>query len=838
MTKSTQTYTYHAGEKLFLKKRPDQMVVRALPDVLEKAGIHSLERVSSASSRVNGITPEKLDELMGRARGLAVTHHAYEVADSEDDFLITDRIFVTFIPSATLDQISTLAGKYGLITKARYSHHDFLFQLTNATGMNPVKLIVKLTEDELLVKRAEHDLNLLVKTQALPLPTDPYYSRQWHLHTDFISDEFDPIASSRCQSAWKLLDGYGSADVVVGFTDDGCQLDHVDFDSEQKFSGWGYFQGDSLITNRDIGATPDAMYQPGSNHGTSVAGVIAAELDAELTVGAAPGCQLFPVKWESDGPSLYISTGKFYTALQYLSDKVDILSNSWGSTPSSYWPSYVTEYIKTLAKDGGRRGKGIVFLWAAGNENCPISYDGDIDVPYSDGWSSGVNGWYWSGVRTSRKFRNDLVGLDGVMHIAALASTGKRSHYSNYGSGISLCAPSSNSHSYYRLEVKGLGITTTTGPSTDSSSPVTQSFGGTSSAAPLVAGVAALVISANPSLSGQAVISLLKRTASKQLDMSGYPRTPAASYDPEPDWDVSPVAPFGQGDFQEVGSDDGSWSPWFGYGNVDAFGAVQAALGESKGTVETDDYLFESSPNKKIPDENTTGILDTIDVDKNGRLESIQVHLDITHTWVGDLEIRLTAPDGNSVLLHNRAGANQQNIQQSYDFNNLAVLVSFKGSSINGRWTLQVRDLAGQDVGQLNLWSLKFQVGVATMLSVFKEDTNSSKIPDNQLEGITRTVVINEKVTIKTISIAVDITHPWIGDLVVKLIAPTQDEFILHNRSGRGQDNLKKEWSIENYTELGLLVGQEAKGEWQLNVADYAGRDIGKLNRWSITVSG
>jgi len=62
MTKSTQTYTYHAGEKLMLKKKPDQMVVRALPDVLEKAGIHSLERVSSASSRVSGIAHEKLDQ--------------------------------------------------------------------------------------------------------------------------------------------------------------------------------------------------------------------------------------------------------------------------------------------------------------------------------------------------------------------------------------------------------------------------------------------------------------------------------------------------------------------------------------------------------------------------------------------------------------------------------------------------------------------------------------------------------------------------------------------------------------------------------------------------------
>ena len=77
------------------------------------------------------------------------------------------------------------------------------------------------------------------------------------------------------------------------------------------------------------------------------------------------------------------------------------------------------------------------------------------------------------------------------MHIAALASNSQRSHYSNYGTGIALCAPTNNGHRFLRLNVTGLGITTTTG----ASGGVTTQFGGTSSAAPLVAGIAALVIS-------------------------------------------------------------------------------------------------------------------------------------------------------------------------------------------------------------------------------------------------------------------------------------------------------------------------------------------------------
>ena len=60
--------------------------------------------------------------------------------------------------------------------------------------------------------------------------------------------------------------------------------------------------------------------------------------------------------------------------------------------------------------------------------------------------------------------------------------------------------------------------------------------------------------------------------------MEGYPRTPPASYDKDPSWDVSPIAPFDKGDFIDTGDPDGTWSPWFGHGRVDARAAVEEAL--------------------------------------------------------------------------------------------------------------------------------------------------------------------------------------------------------------------------------------------------------------------
>jgi subtilisin family serine protease len=90
------------------------------------------------------------------------------------------------------------------------------------------------------------------------------------------------------------------------------------------------------------------MYKPGANHGTACCGVIAGEVDAQLTVGAAPGCRLLPIQWESSGPSLFISDSKLLTVLDYIADKADVMSNSWGGVPTSLWALPVISRIKVI----------------------------------------------------------------------------------------------------------------------------------------------------------------------------------------------------------------------------------------------------------------------------------------------------------------------------------------------------------------------------------------------------------------------------------------------------------------------------------------------------------
>ncbi len=819
-------YTYRDGKRVPLVKRPDQFVVRTSPQAAADAGLTVLEKVSPHSTRVTAAAPD-LESAMERARAIAPTHHAYDVADTGTEFLITDRVIVTFKTAPSEAELALFTARHALVALQKYSEREFLFQLTNHTGMNPVKLVVQLNEQEPMVERADHDLNMRVFRRQVTLPTDPAYAREWHLHTHFTDTAVDPRSSSRCEGAWQALGHFGSADVVVGITDDGCRLDHGDFNSPDKFASWGYFEGNRLVTRDAPDADPAKMYQPGANHGTACAGVVAAQVDAALTVGAAPRCRLLPIKWESSGPSLAISDSKFLAALTFMADKVDVISNSWGNSPDMNFSTAVLNRMRQLSETGGRRGRGIVFLFAAGNENCPIQHTGDLDIPFTDGWNDNLTAWI--GVQTSRTFDHNLTTIPGVVHVAALASHAQRSHYSNYGTDIGIAAPSNNVHEYRRLPVTGLGITTARGTQINS---ITDTFGGTSSATPLVAGIAALVISANPGLTALEVIGLLKQTAAKDLDTNAYPRTPATNFDPDPTWDISPAGPFASGAFQNINSPDGTWSPWFGHGRVDAQAAVAEALRRLTPTQQG--VRRASAPALSIPDNVAAGVRDSITFSEAGRVASIRVSVAIKHSFVGDLMVTLLSPSGRSVRLHNRAGGSTSNISRTYDISDTPALGALVGEVLTGQWTLAVADVAPADVGRLEQWEVDVRLGEAGTVEL--DDAPGMSIPDNDAIGIERTLAVMATGVVRDVTVGVDITHTYIGDLEVSLISPAGTTVPLHQRAGEGTDNLLATFTAPNVPTLGTLRGQPMQGAWRLKVADRDRLDTGKLNRWSLRI--
>jgi hypothetical protein len=104
---------------------------------------------------------------------------------------------------------------------------------------------------------------------------------------------------------------------------------------------------------------------------------------------------------------------------------------------------------------------------------------------------------------------------------------------------------------------------------------------------------------------------------------------------------------------------------------------------------------------KNVPDANGTGVTSVINVPA-GAASKITVSVDVGHTFRGDLEVVLFAPDGQGRFLSNRQGGSADNVVVT----DLDVSSSFAGSPASGQWRLRVRDLVRDDVGRINSWSL------------------------------------------------------------------------------------------------------------------------------------
>lgn len=102
-----------------------------------------------------------------------------------------------------------------------------------------------------------------------------------------------------------------------------------------------------------------------------------------------------------------------------------------------------------------------------------------------------------------------------------------------------------------------------------------------------------------------------------------------------------------------------------------------------------------------IPDDDEAGISSTIESTDPGIVKSIDVTVDVTHTYKGDLVVELVKDDGRSVVLHDRAGGSAHDLKTTY------TTTEFIGLPVAGTWTLKISDHAAIDIGTLNAWSLK-----------------------------------------------------------------------------------------------------------------------------------
>ncbi len=113
--------------------------------------------------------------------------------------------------------------------------------------------------------------------------------------------------------------------------------------------------------------------------------------------------------------------------------------------------------------------------------------------------------------------------------------------------------------------------------------------------------------------------------------------------------------------------------------------------------------IFSAVVNLNIPDNNKVGVTNTLLVKSIPSGRKVFVNLNITHTYIGDLVVKITAPDGNVITIHDRAGARTRNLVKSYE------VTSQLGSVVvSGNYKITVQDLAAVDRGALLSWGVRF----------------------------------------------------------------------------------------------------------------------------------
>jgi Ca2+-binding RTX toxin-like protein len=306
----------------------------------------------------------------------------------------------------------------------------------------------------------------------MPHPSDPLYDAQWHLA--LIGD---------MPTVW---DDYTGARVSVGIYDSAIQYAHPELAANYDATKHLVFEGtvyDAAYTGPAKDGNPH-----GTEHGTHVAGVIAAALDGKGSVGVAPGASLTGFDIFNPATPLYVNMGTLtglYAALAQ-GALLDVVNNSWSFRSSFYYshnvirPDTVDFQIAGIWEDlaeNGRGGLGTIVVKGAGND-------------------------YWNA---------QSIGLNVSRHAVVVGSVtedGLTADYSNHGANVLVSAPAG--YNMVTVDILGEeGWNWNGGGDND----YTNQFGGTSGAAPVVSGVAALMLEANENLGWRDVRDILTLSA-------------------------------------------------------------------------------------------------------------------------------------------------------------------------------------------------------------------------------------------------------------------------------------------------------------------------------------
>src|SRR6266853_226846 len=539
---------------------------------------------------------------------------------------------------------------------------------------------------------------------------DPLAVEQWHLKNTgqhAFADgtgiagfdiNVDPVFSTY---------GFTGNGVIVAVVDSGLEIAHEDLTANVVPGGsWNF---NNSTTDPTSTATD-------GDHGTEVSGLIAMARNTVGGIGVAPTAGLKGFNFLSMSvptEQAFLDSLGGSTANPNSSD-VFVFNQSFGlSLPvpqdTTIDPLDEAQYLSGVTSLRGR--KGTLYVKAAGNGFngiCPFAslscenanFDPANTLPYQI-VAGAVNA---DGIKASYSTAGSAIWVSApggeFGKNAALLAPGfppeavEPAMVTTDQSGCTIGTSTTPN-------IRNNGSTFNNGGAPNTSCNYTNQMNGTSSATPVTAGVIALILEANPALTWRDVQHLLARTA-RQIDAARPAVTitlgNGGAYIAEPAWTTNHAPqPF-------------KFHSWYGFGMVDASAAVNMARTYTAGQLGTfANTGFISSPalNLAIPDYSSVGVTNTLNVPNTPAvqvIEAVQIRVNITHTFTGDLGIELTSPLGTRSVLKNIA----DQFAGDHDLTNMVLLSNaFYGENPTGTWTMKVVDGLGGDTGNLTSWAIR-----------------------------------------------------------------------------------------------------------------------------------
>ncbi|HET6353407.1 MAG TPA: S8 family serine peptidase [Streptomyces sp.] len=442
----------------------------------------------------------------------------------------------------------------------------------------------------------------------------------------------------KADKAWAVTTG--SSAVKVGVLDTG--VDDLHQDIAPNFDA-----ADSVSCAYGKADTRTGAWRPFGDHGTHVAGTIAAAKNGKGVIGVAPSVKISSVRIAEPNTSMFFAENTVCGFMWAGDHGFKVTNNSYYTDPWMFNcpdnadQAAIIEGVKRAQEYA--ENKGSLQIAAAGNSNY------DLANKRTD--TSSPN----DSTPVTRTITNACIDipteLPGVVTVAAMGNGNVKASYSNFGrSIIDVAAPGGDGASGVYSTLPGGKYGT---------------MNGTSMASPHVAGVAALLASTDPS----ATPADLRARLSSQATDTACPS-----------------------DSRCTGTT--AANSFFGEGQVDALKAVG-------GTPPPGAY-FENTADVAIADNSTVESPITVTGVSGNAPATLKVGVDIKHTYRGDLVLSLVAPDGTVYTLEdfpNNDGTD--NVAKTYTVNASSEVAA-------GTWKLRVSDVASQDIGKIDAWNLTF----------------------------------------------------------------------------------------------------------------------------------